>query len=124
MADPETPAETTRFRVWKIGDVLAGAGLPAYKMASMPVSHLGDPVGQAGYLVQSREFDPDAVYVEWIDHYFGHSAARHRGNERIMRVLRDAGYAVEEPGACGPVGEYKTHDYMRVTRPEVADADH
>ena len=111
----ETPAETARWRVGKIGGVLARAGLPAYRMASAPVSPWGDPVGRAGYLVQSREFTPDCVYVEWIDHFFAHSAAWRRGNERIMRALRDAGYTVEEPGACGPVGQYTTHDYMRVT---------
>lgn len=115
MTETETPEETTRWRVRKISDVLARAGLPEYKMASAPVSHLGDPVRQAGYLVQSREFTPDCVYAEWIDHWFGHGTAWRQGCGRVMRALRDAGYTVEEPGACGPVGEYRTHDYMRVT---------
>lgn len=122
MRDRETPAETAHWRVGKIGEVLATAGLPAYNMAWSNVSPLGDPVERAGYLVQSRDFTPDCVYAEWIDHYFAHGAAWRQGCDRIMRVLRDAGYTVEGPGECGPVGEYTTHDYMRVTRPEVSDA--
>lgn len=111
----ESVAETNCWRVNKISDVLARAGLTAYKMRSGHVSPFADPVERSGYLVQSREFTPDCVYAEWIDHYFGHGTAWRCGNERIIRALRDARYTVEEPGACGPVGQYKTHDYMRVT---------
>ena len=110
-----TPIETARWRVNKIGDVLARAGLLPYKMASNP-GPFGDPVGQAGYLVRSWEGDPDCVYVEWIDHWCSRATTSWRyGCERVTRALTDAGYTVEAPGECGPVGEYTTHDYMRVT---------
>ncbi|HEV2343686.1 MAG TPA: hypothetical protein VGS97_06320 [Actinocrinis sp.] len=111
----ETPAEKARWRVNKISDVLARAGLPTYKMDTFATSPLADPVRQAGYAVCSYE-DPDCVYVEWIEHWFGRATTGWRyGCERVTRVLTDAGYTVEAPGACGPVGEYRTHDYMRVT---------
>jgi hypothetical protein len=60
------------------------------------------------------------VYVEWIEHYFGPAPTRRI--EQVMRALRERGYTVEEPGACGPVGPYRTHHYMRVTRPEASNA--
>ena len=99
----------------KIGGVLARAGLTAYKMASGHASPLSDPVAQAGYLVQARDDDPNGVYVEWIDHWFTHGAGWRHRCDLVARALLDAGYTVEAPGQCGPVGEYVTHDYMRVT---------
>lgn len=111
----ETPAEKARWRVDRISYVLARAGLPAYKMAWFNVGPLSDPVQQAGYAVCSWEGDPDCVYVEWIDHWLSHNPNWRYGCDRVTRVLTDAGYTVEAPGACGPVAEYRTHDYMRVT---------
>lgn len=112
----ESAAETARWRVSKIGYVLAKAGLPRYEMDSRATSPLSDPVRQPGYLVCSYETDPDCVYVDWIDRWLGKAPAWRI--EQVLRALRDAGYTVEEPGACGPVGPYRTHRYMRVTRPE------
>lgn len=120
MTEHETPAEKARWRVGKIGAVLAEAGLPAYDMHFMPVAPWGDPVRQAGYLVCSYETDPDCVYVDWIDHYLGRAPAWRI--EQVMRALRDAGYTVEEPGTCGPVGPYTSHNYIRVTKPETDSA--
>jgi hypothetical protein len=118
MTERETLEETRRWRVAKIGAVLAEAGLPAYEMNHLATNPFNDPVRQPGYAAASWKDHPDCVFTEWIDSFFGHGSNWRYGCDRIMRALRDAGYTVEEPGACGPINEQiRTHDYMRVTRP-------
>ena len=86
MPDDETPEQTARFHVGKIGEVLARAGLPAYETNPFAsASPFADPVRQAGYLVCSYATDRDCVYVDWIDHYLGPAPAWRVG--QMMRAL-------------------------------------
>lgn len=113
----ETPQETTRWRIGKIGAVLAQAGHPAFKMETAAISHLGDPVRQPGYTACSRAGEHDCVCVEWIDRYMERGNRWRHETSQLAQTLRDAGYTVEGPL---PRGSNWTDGMLRVTRPPTA----
>jgi hypothetical protein len=115
MADAgleETPEETRRFRVGRIGFVLARAGLPEYKRNFFATSPFADPVLQAGFAVFSRAQDADCVYTEWIDHWFGRGDGWRAGTARIIQALEAEGYAGEV------LTQPHLNGFVRVTRPD------
>jgi hypothetical protein len=113
-ADAVTTEETTRWRVGKIGAVLAKAGHSASEMETVAISHLGDPVRRPGYTVCSRAGEHDCVYVEWIGPYMQRGDRWRHETGRLAQTLRDAGYTVEGPL---PRGSNWTDGMLRVTRP-------
>ena len=111
----ETPEETTRWRVGKIGQALAQAGHPAYRRDSYATRPGADTVRQPGYAVHPREGEHDCVYVEWIDRYMERGDRWRHETAQLAQTLRDAGCTVEGPL---PRGDNWTDGMLRVSRPD------